>query len=73
MVPLLALSAPSIFRPSLRGGMALFLCGMSIVGAGLEKLAGGAQQALFYRKITFLTGILKFPPSFARFFSLILL
>ena len=30
---------------SLLGGIALFLYGMSIMGAGLEKLAGGKMQA----------------------------
>ena len=29
---------------SLLGGIALFLYGMSIMGAGLEKLAGGKMQ-----------------------------
>ena len=37
---------------SLLGGIALFLYGMSIMGAGLEKLAGGKMQGvLYYRSI----------------------
>ena len=32
---------------SLLGGVALFLYGMSIMGAGLEKLAGGKMQGVF--------------------------
>ena len=32
---------------SLLGGIALFLYGMSIMGAGLEKLAGGKMQGVF--------------------------
>ena len=31
---------------SLLGGIALFLYGMSIMGAGLEKLAGGKMQGV---------------------------
>ncbi len=34
---------------SLLGGIALFLYGMSIMGAGLEKLAGGKMQGVLYR------------------------
>lgn len=34
---------------SLLGGIALFLYGMSIMGAGLEKLAGGKMQGVLYK------------------------
>ena len=34
---------------SLLGGVALFLYGMSIMGAGLEKLAGGKMQGVLQK------------------------
>ena len=34
---------------SLLGGIALFLYGMSIMGAGLEKLAGGKMQGVLQK------------------------
>ena len=34
---------------SLLGGIALFLYGMSIMGAGLEKLAGGKMQGILQK------------------------
>ena len=34
---------------SLLGGIALFLYGMSIMGSGLEKLAGGPMQSILQR------------------------
>ena len=39
---------------SLLGGIALFLYGMSIMGAGLEKLAGGKMQGVLRSRALFL-------------------
>lgn len=49
---------------SLLGGIALFLYGMSIMGAGLEKLAGGKMQGVL-QKLTSSTlkGVILAPSS----------
>ena len=52
---------------SLLGGIALFLYGMSIMGAGLEKLAGGKMQGvcLLYTSPSPRDGLLSRMPSSA--------
>ena len=37
---------------NLAGGIALFLYGMSIMGSGLEKIAGGKMESIFKKRLS---------------------